>query len=328
MNIYITLDYELFFGVKSGSVEKCIIEPTDELLKIVDPYNIKFVCFVDAGYLWALEKYKDNFIQLHEDYEKVTHQLKKIHREGHGIELHIHPHWEDTYYDSGRWLFNTDRYKLADFSETEVLDIVTRYNDVLKRVSGASPVAYRAGGWSAQPFLPIKKALETNNIFIDSTVYPNGFYNSRKQFFDFRGVPQYKTEYNFSEDLIQEVNYGKFKEIPISSLKVSPLFFWKFIIAKFSKNKKHEAYGDGQAISMSKSGIFKLLTSSSYSVVSIDGYKAKLIKKAFRNYCRNTQNKGNFVMIGHPKAFTNYSLKKVKNFVHDSHKKHNYIIYK
>ena len=56
MNIYITLDYELFFGPDSGTVENCIIEPTEQLLNIVDPLGVKFVCFVDSGYLLALEK--------------------------------------------------------------------------------------------------------------------------------------------------------------------------------------------------------------------------------------------------------------------------------
>ena len=61
MNIYITLDYELFFGPKSGTVNKCIIEPIEKLLKIVDPLNVKIVCFVDSGYLLALEKQMEKY---------------------------------------------------------------------------------------------------------------------------------------------------------------------------------------------------------------------------------------------------------------------------
>ncbi|MEH6704807.1 MAG: hypothetical protein V7691_08415 [Galbibacter orientalis] len=328
MNIYITLDYELFFGARSGSVEKCIIEPTEELLKIVNPYNIKFVCFVDAGYLWALEKYKDDFSQLQSDYDKVTHQLKKLHAEGHGIELHIHPHWEDTYYDGENWVFNTERYKLADFSETEVLDIVTRYNGVLKRVSGATPVAYRAGGWSAQPFAPIKKALEANDIFIDSTVYPGGYYRSKNQSFDFRNIKDYTTEFTFSDDLTIQDSKGKFKEIAISAQRVSPFFFWEFALKKMLKQNKHVSFGDGSAVAIDKKELVRLLTRPSHTVVSIDGCKAKLLFKALKKYVRKTKNKGNFVLIGHPKAFTPYSLKKLNKFIAATVKTHKFVIYK
>ena len=58
MNIYITLDYELFFGKESGDIDDCIIRPTNELLKIVNPYNIKLVFFVDVGYLIKLNEYR------------------------------------------------------------------------------------------------------------------------------------------------------------------------------------------------------------------------------------------------------------------------------
>ncbi len=328
MNIYITLDYELFFGTKSGSVDNCIIKPTQRLLDMVKPYNIKFTCFVDVGYLVQLERQKDEYPALQNDYKKVTQQIRFLADNGHGIELHIHPHWEDSYYDGREWVFNTTRYKLSSFNEEEVMDIVTRYNDVLKRVSGITPVAYRAGGWSAQPFLPIKKALEKNNVFIDSTVYPNGHYSSGNQTFDFRGVSQYKTEYNFSEDLTVEDVNGNFKEIPISSLRVSPFFFWKFALIKLLKQKQHQSYGDGFAVGMDKKEMLRFLTLPSYSVVSIDGYKARLLHKSFDKYIRKTSNSGNFVMIGHPKAFTPYSLKKLEKFISSTYKEHEFTIYK
>ncbi|MDG3581302.1 hypothetical protein [Galbibacter pacificus] len=327
MNIYVTLDYELFFGARSGSVDKCIIEPTEALLKIVDPYNIKFVCFVDAGYLVQLERQKDQFLELQNDYNKVTQQIRYLADNGHGIELHVHPHWEDSYYDGRQWVFNTSRYKLSCFNQEEILDIVTRYNNVLKRVLGKAPVAYRAGGWSAQPFTPIKKALEKNNVFIDSTVYPNGYYNSANQVFNFRGVLQYKTEYNFSEDITKEDIHGSFKEIPISSFKLSPFFFWKFLIIKILKQKQHQSYGDGFALGMDKKEALRLLTLPSYSVVSIDGYKAKLLDKSFDKYIRKTSNSGNFVIIGHPKAFTPYSLKKITSFIEKRSSEHKFVIY-
>ena len=61
MNIYITLDYELFFAKESGSVEKSIIEPTQKIIDVVDPLGIKLCFFVDSGYLVNLKKYKDQY---------------------------------------------------------------------------------------------------------------------------------------------------------------------------------------------------------------------------------------------------------------------------
>lgn len=315
MNIYITLDYELFFGSLSGSADNCIIKPTEALLKLVKPYDIKLNCFVDSGYLIALEKFKVKYPHLEEEYKKITKQIQYLSTNNHGIELHIHPHWEDTIYDGENWIFNTSRYKLSDFNSSEVMEIVTRYNEVLKRISGKSPIAYRAGGWSAQPFNHIKDALASNSVYIDSTVYPGGHYFSANQVYDFSKVNRYKTSYKFSDDLTVEDKNGAFTEIPISSYKVPPSFYWQFVITKFIKNKNHLAYGDGNAIMLSKNGLFKLLTTYSNSVVSIDGYKATYLDKAFKDYKTHTDNKGNFVIIGHPKAFTPFSLRKVADFL-------------
>jgi peptidoglycan/xylan/chitin deacetylase (PgdA/CDA1 family) len=319
MNIYITLDYELFFGSKSGSVQSTIITPTEKILQIARQYGIKIIFFVDVGYLVKLQNQKKDFNSLEKDYIKITSQIKSFVKEGHSAELHVHPHWEDSYFNGKNWIFNTNRYKLSDFSKNEVNHIVKKYTEALTQISGKSPVAFRAGGWSAQPFKNIEGALIENNISIDSSVFPMGYYSSDKQFYDFRKIEAFKTRYNFSEDLVVEDVSGKFTEFPISSFKVSPFFFWKFALIKLLKQPKHLSFSDGTAITKTKQGILKLLFSYSHSVVSIDGYKASYLEKAFKKYAKETSNKGDFIIIGHPKAFSPYSLQKFSEFVKKHH---------
>ena len=328
MNIYITLDYELFFGAESGNVEDCIIEPTEALLKIVDPYNIKIVFFVDVGYLIKLEEYRFQYPELNLDYHKVTKQIKQLSQAGHGIELHIHPHWENTVYNGNKWVFNTSNYKLSDFSKPEAHKIVLKYSAFLEKISGKTPIAFRAGGWSAQPFSHIKEALKEVNIIVDSTVYPKGYHVSKNQSYDFRNVAQYKTKYRFNDDLVIEDNQGHFIEYPISSYKVHPFFFWRFAFNKLKKSKQHISFGKGQAIPKPKKELIRLMTRYSHSVVSIDGFKASFMQKAFNKYLKNTNQDGHFVLIGHPKAFTPYSLTKTKAFITKYNKNYNFSIFK
>ena len=324
MNIFLTLDYELFFGKESGSVEKCMIEPTEKLLQIVKPFGVKLTFFVDAGYLVKLEEEKQKFSQLEKDYRLITTQIRELAKNNHAIELHIHPHWEGSYYDGENWVFNTDNYKLSSFSEKEIQEIVKKYNQTLTNISGKPAKSYRAGGWSAQPFENIANALKKEKIFIDSTVFPGGYYNSNHQSFDFRSIKPYTTQYRFNQKLDNLVKNGDFTEIPISSFKLSPLFFWKFIINKFKGNENHISFGDGVAISKSKKEVIKLLTKPSISVVSIDGFKAKFLSKAFKKYQKNTSDKGNFVVIGHPKAFSEYSLNETQKFIRSIYKDHRF----
>lgn len=327
MRVFITLDYELFFGPNSGSVQKCIIEPTEALLKLVDPYGIKLNLFVDVGYLLALERQMDDYPALAEDYKLVTDQIKSLAKAGHGVELHIHPHWEDSVFDGSRWVFDYSRYKLNSFSHDEVQQLVKRYDEALERISGTKSTAYRAGGWSAQPFKSIGEALRAQDIFIDSTAFPGGYYQSDEQSYNFRTVKQYNTKYRFSEVLTQADPQGEMLEIPISSVPVSGFFFWKFALRKIFKNPKHKAFGDGSAVKKSKVQMLRMMLLPSYSVVSIDGFKTSYLQKAFDRYNRNCQATDNFVIIGHPKAFTPYSLQKLKEFLSKNAEGHQWRTY-
>ena len=60
MKIFLTYDYELFFGDPTGSVEKCIIEPTQRLLEIAKRTGARYTFFIDVGYLKQLELFKDS----------------------------------------------------------------------------------------------------------------------------------------------------------------------------------------------------------------------------------------------------------------------------
>lgn len=327
MRILITLDYELFFGPNSGSVQKCIIEPTEELLKLVDPLGIKLSFFVDVGYLLALERQMQEFPKLKQDYDALTQQIRHLAQNGHGVELHIHPHWEDSHYNGGHWQFDYRRYKLNAFSEEEIQHIVARYTEALRRISGKKPVAYRAGGWSAQPFKSIGKALRSQDIFIDSTVFPGGYYQSQEQSYNFRGVKQYNTKYQFNDVLTEVTPGGSMLEVPISSVPVSGFFFWKFALRKIFKSPQHKAYGDGSAVKKSKAQMLRMMLLPSYSVVSIDGFKASYLQKAFSRYKEKAGDDACFVIIGHPKAFTPYSIKKTAAFISKNAADHHWCTY-
>ena len=59
MKIFLTYDYELFFGEPSGSVEKCMLEPTADLLNLAKGKDVFLTFFVDVGYLIQAEKYPE-----------------------------------------------------------------------------------------------------------------------------------------------------------------------------------------------------------------------------------------------------------------------------
>lgn len=320
MKIYITLDYEIYFGENHGTVEKCIIFPTSELMRIGEKHNVRFVFFVDIGFIIKLDEYRRQFPQLAADYDLITTQVKQLSDSGHDVQLHIHPHWEDSRYDGKRWIIDVKRYKLTDFSETEISSIVRRYKEALHSITGKMIFAYRAGGWCLQPFEKLKKAFKENNISLDSSVFRNGFFETAQYAYDFRNAPD-KDIYSFENDVIVEKPNGFFTELPISPIRNSPLFFWKLFLLGRRNPHLHKPLGDGRA--MAAPGYRKrLLTRFTNNPVSVDGYNAHLLQKALNRLLR--KNKTHMVVIGHPKALSRYSVQKIEEFVMKNKEKHSF----
>ncbi len=318
MNIYLTFDYELYFGERTGTARNCILHPTELLKEVADKHGIKLVQFVDVGYIIKLEEFKLSFPELEEDYQSVTNQIKQLYKEGHDIQLHIHPHWEDSYYHDGKWHIVADRYKLADFDNRNIERLVRTYKQKLETLTAVDSIfAYRAGGWCIQPFDKFKEAFIKNNITVDSSVFRKGKYSSQQYSYDFTNAPDLSS-WHFNDDPCKPEE-GPFKEIPIGSIKNSPLFYWKLFLIGRINPYEHKPLGDGVPIAapgMRK----KLLTQYTQNTVSVDGYNAALLNKALKQY----NEKNELVIIGHPKSLTRFGLKALDRFIEDNKSKHHF----
>ncbi len=323
MNIYLTLDYEIYFGENHGTVEKCIIYPTSELIRIAEKHNVRFSFFVDCGFILKLDEFRKKFPALEKDYKAITEQVKYLSDTGHDIQLHIHPHWEDSFYDGNRWIIDVKRYKLADFNENDVAEIVVRYKKVLTDITNKSIFAFRAGGWCLQPFSKLKKIFMDNNICLDSSVFKDGYFSSEQYSYDFRNAPD-KDIYRFEDNELIENEKGFFTELPISPIKNSPLFFWTLFLLGRKNPYLHKPLGDGRA--MAAPGYRKkILTKFTNNPVSVDGYNAHLLQTALGILLKKKRE--HMVVIGHPKALSRYSIQKIEEFVEKNKEKNNFTTY-
>ncbi len=313
MQVILTFDYELFFGTNTGSVQKCMIEPTDRLLEIASKHRIPLVFFVDIGFLIKLQEYKEQFPNLKSDFEQIKVQVKRMQELNCEVQLHIHPHWEKSHYDGEKWVVVTDGcYKLSDFTDKEAKAIVHRYYHALSELSGKKPTTYRAGGWCIQPFSQIEKVFQELGIEKDSTVFPGGKFESEHYQFDFTEVKPFGNPYRFQTDVTKQESTGFFLEIPIASWEFSPLFYWRLYALGRLNPADHKMIGDGSFLA--QPGRKKsVLLSKTWNHVSSDGYYTSLLLKQAKTY--SYKNVKTFVVIGHPKGMTNYSLKQLEGFV-------------
>lgn len=316
MNIFITLDYEIFFGEATKNIEKYLIEPTNRLLNELDKYNKKAVFFIDIGYVIALKKQMNKHVELKEDYKAIVTQISEIDEREHEIGLHMHPHWEDCYYDGKRWHMHLSRFKLADYNKEKAKQLFIHYHNELASLIQQKILSYRAGGWCLEPFQDIKEAMEICGIKIDSSVFSNGKSTTKTHHFDYTNYPN-ETLWNFKEEpkIVNEA--GSFIEIPITSHKVNPTIYWKVLYDRIF-NKKKQA-GKGKSTKPSKIETLRKLFISTTDVLSIDNYKASLLMTTVEK--KFLEHKKNVCIIGHPKCFSNETFLQLEQLIQFSIKK-------
>ena len=248
--IILTFDYELSLGKDSGTLENCIIKPTDIILELLKKNRSSAVFFIDATYLLTLLKYKDK------NFKKIKENIKKILKFGNDIGLHLHPQWLDAVkLDDNRWSFKTfDRYRLHSLDIDEIFVLFSQakkvLEDIIHEVIDYSVECFRAGGWSIQPFSILKDSFLKNKIKFDFSVNP-GLYSNKESYayYDFRNTIYDKSFWKFETDVCKSSSDGKFVEIPVTTIKIRKILLLLNYYF-FKKNEKES--NDGKYISEKK----------------------------------------------------------------------------
>lgn len=311
-SVMFSVDYELYFGISTGTVNRSMRTPTDALVEVLERHGARLSLFVDAGYLIRLRSASEHHPALVADYEAISSQLETLVRKGHDVQLHIHPHWEDCNFDGETWQLDISRYKLHDFLPEEQVRIVRSYRGILEDICGTRVFAYRAGGWCIQPFSTIRDALRQNDIWLDSTLFADGRSENDEHGFCFAGMPTLP-HWCFSEDPLVPDPDGFFVELPISAYPLPPSFYWELLLRKKLAGLDHDSFGDGYVKSSNLKYYLTRLTRTVSSPVSLDGIKARVLSRAFSDH--RSSGRGVFNVMGHPKSLTRYSLNCLDDFL-------------
>ncbi len=310
-NILFTFDYELFLGSRSGTVENCVLAPTQKLIEIFTKFSIRnALFFVDTTYLIQLKK--NNSAACKADYEKITKQLASLHQQGHYIYPHLHPHWLDATYlpDINQWdLSNTKKYSFSSTSLEEREMLFSESFKILEEICGSQQnLGYRAGGWCIEPFSDFKPFFKKYNIKYDFSVMKGYSCVSQFQNFDFRSVPN-KIFYSFDDKTISESKNGEFIEIPISHIKISLInrllnkFFIKLLYRKGITN-----YGDGFS---TYSASLKEISPYGHEMASLE----LLTLTNINDYFSNLHKFSTLHFISHPKMLNPHNLNCLEVFL-------------
>ena len=318
--VVLTVDYELFFGEKTGNVSECMIEPTEKLASMLEQNNSKMTVFWDIMHFYKLKELENTHPELKQDRVAIQEQICDLVSRKHDVQLHIHPHWIDSKYRDGKWKFIYDHMKLHSLSRKKdpndiqtILGCVTisknLMENIIHKVDAEYKVfAFRAGGFQIEPFHEIREFLIQNEIYVDSSVCPGlkndgpiGAYNFAKL--------RNKIYYRFDSDLGRISKVGNFTEIPIGSVFVPFIRRIYFVLLRRIKYKHLESgrkgSGVGNALNSPNKRYIKI-----YSIVFNRKYQIFTTDSSFKekyNYLLSKV-RNHSTQIVHPKLLNTHTL--------------------
>jgi len=304
----LTFDYELFLGNDSGTAQKSIIEPTEEILKILQKKEAKAIFFVDATYLLALKKFASK------DLIAVANQLKEIVKLGSSVELHLHPQWLDAKPNSNRWVFESFKhYRLHSLDKNKIEQLFIDGIEILEEITEQKVQAFRAGGWSITPFEHLKDAFKKSGLLIDMSVCPN-FYKKELplHYYDFTNAPT-NEYYKFSDDVLKVDKNGEFLEISVTTYTMFGIDLAINNILK--KLKKDKIFGDGKGLASAnmQGNILKRLFQKNLRRATIEGQSNYFFKKSLKKL----RNKKLISFVMHPKTLNQEALSNLEYLVNN-----------
>lgn len=223
--IILSYDYELFFGDKPGTVQKTLLEPTEQLMSAMEEIGAKGNFFVDYFMLKYMMAENN---ETRAEAQLIINQLKEMVRRGHRIELHLHPHWVDAKYKNGKWDFSDfSHYCLNSFSKEEITKMFVEGTEFLEQIArDVAPsykiIAFRAGGWAILPFEMMKEGFEKAGFKVDSSVMQGCKIYANDMELDFTNAPK-ESFYRFEDDVLQVNPIGQFVEAQICSFRFNVL---------------------------------------------------------------------------------------------------------
>lgn len=260
----LSLDYEIF-GNGSGDVRRDIIEPTQRLLELCDKYDAKISIMFEVGEYWAMKKAEQEGL-LNLDYSpshEIEKQVQSAAKNGHDVQLHLHPWWIGADFVDGAWKLNPQYRRITDLpngigTESDIFSVVgaiaqgkkTLENIIKPICPDYECLTYRAGAFWAQPSRDLIAGIKNAGLIADTSVV-SGLIEEKPVLTDYRhtksSIGYWWTD---KEDISHSGIAGEnIIEFPVYSKIRSYLCNFKWtklsVTLKRRKNEHHDPHGHG-----------------------------------------------------------------------------------
>lgn len=318
INCIVTADYEIFLGRNFLSNEEVLFKPTRQMMDVCGELNTPITFFADVCSVWAHRRYGLN------DYaHSFENQLHTAVREGHDVQLHLHPHWLKSTFENGEWHISTEQMYLwelehgdgGDSAAAVIKQGVEYLNKLLQKEKPSYRcIAFRAAGLALQPGEhELIAALLESGIQVDSSVGKNVRLKMDTIELDYTGMP---TDANWFMDpqkgICTSAERGLF-EIPVATFQSDWRSRVGFLWRRALSIKMQRGVGISRARRQTRLSTLKSMLQYNWRYVSTNpwfllscdtkGFSLKMLLSGFDNYIKRHSHVDSIYvsMINHPK---------------------------
>ena len=189
--IYLALthDWELR-GDGSGDIEQIQFAPLRSLLEIYRKHNARTTFLPDVMQQVRFRQLESEHSELKSWADKWDGHVREAFRQGHDIQLHLHPQWRDGRYQNGRWHLNGD-WSILNYNHDAAYAMLAAGKEYLENLLRPIDlsyrcIAFRAGALAAAPSDHLFKSLVSLGIQLDVSIAGGLFVNDRNLQLDYR----------------------------------------------------------------------------------------------------------------------------------------------
>ena len=175
-------DWELS-GNGSGDVHRLQFEPLRRLVSIYDRLGIRGSFNAEVMQQLTFRQHQNEHEELRTWANEWDDVVRETFRNGHDIQLHIHPQWQNAEYIDGRWNLTSD-WSILNYSRDAAHQMLVRGKEYLENLlKDIKPsyrcVSFRSGAWCIAPSPHMLELLVNLGIVFDMSIVAGVKYDTR-----------------------------------------------------------------------------------------------------------------------------------------------------
>ena len=193
IHLALTHDWELR-GDGSGDIEQIQFAPMRALLEIYRKHGAPTTFLPDLMQQLRFRTLAANHPELKIMADSWDEHVREAFRQGHDIQLHLHPQWLNAHYENGRWRLKGD-WSILNYERETAARMLANGQQYLENLLQPLDLSYRclafrAGALAAAPSEHLFKSLVNLGIELDVSIAAGLIVNNQNLQLDYRNCEE------------------------------------------------------------------------------------------------------------------------------------------